>query len=171
VCAFHLLGIVAQSSQWQQVVLIYGAGVIYHQDIELGIYLAVLEPVVENYQVHIGMLPANAVDTHGALFAHCDHRVGKFCLYLLGFIADIAIRRTRSYFEISFCFASVAPRQQCNGVCFAKMTYQEFAHRSFAGSADSNIAYTNNRDVVTCAFLNARIVQSVPQRDDQTVYP
>ena len=64
---------------------LHGTCGVDQHDVDLRLYITVLETVVHDDQIHLGMLGADAADTVRSPFAHHDAHIGKFAFDLQRF--------------------------------------------------------------------------------------
>ena len=162
--AVQLLRKVAQRSHGQHPVVLDGPRGVDHHDIDFRFHVAVLETVVHNDQVDLGMLGADAADAFGTLLADGDHRIGKLELDLQRLVAHVAVVRVGTHLQIPFRTASVTAREQRHVVHLGHVGNYHFGHRGLARAADGDVADADDRNVELLALEDAPVEEAVTER-------
>ena len=162
--AVQLLRKVPQRPHGQHPVVLDGPRGVDHHDIDFRLHVAVLEAVVHNDQIDLGMLGADAADTFGTLLADGDHRIGKLEFDLQRLVARVAVVRIGPNFKIPLRAASVAAREQRHIVHLGHVGNHHFGHRGLARAADGDVADADDRNVELLAFEDAPVEEAVTER-------
>ena len=161
--AVQFFGQVAQGSERQHPVVLHGARGVDHHDVHLRLYIAVLEPVVHDDEVDVGVLGADAADPFGTLLAHGHHRIGEFEFDLQRLVAHIPVMGVGLHLQIPLGTAAVPARQQGDAMHLRHIGDHHLGHRGFARTADGDVADTDDRDVELLAFEDTPVEETVTE--------
>ncbi len=167
--AVQLLGQVAQRAHGQHTIVLHGACGVDHHHVDFGLDVAVLEAVVHDDQIHLGVLGEDAADAVGPLLADDDHRVGELELDLQRFVAHVAVVRVGPDLQVAFGAPAVAAREQGHVVHLRHVADNHFGHRGLARSAYGDVADADDRNVEPFAAEHTPVEETVTKRHRRLV--
>ena len=169
--AVQLPGHVAQRAERKHPILLHGTCGVDQHDVDLRLYITVLETVVHDDQIHLGMLGADAADTVRSPFAHHDAHIGKFAFDLQRFVAHVAVMIRRRNLAVTLRATAVTARQQCHAMRLRHVVDDHFGQRSLARTADGDVADADDRNVELLAMQNPPIEQLMTEQNRHLVKP
>ena len=125
--------------------------------------VTMLEPVVHDDEVDLGMLGTNPPDGLGPLLADDDDRIGKLELDLERLVADLAVMRRKRNLAVTLGFTPVPAREERDIMLLGHVGDNHLGHRGLAGTADGDVADADDGDVEPLAFEEAPVEKAVTE--------
>ena len=163
----------AQPSGRQQLVVDDEPVVVYEQDIDAGLHVAVLVGIVEQDDIGVlgGFIGGQALNAVAALFVDRHIDAGEFLQNLVRLIADITGCALLVGQHVATAFPLVAPAQYRHFHLVVKLADEVFHMRCLAGAPHRDVAHRNDGNVERLAFQDAEFEHLVTDAYADSVEP
>ena len=163
----------AKPSGRQQLVVDDETVVVDEQDVDAGLYIAVLVGVVEQDDVgvlstHVG---SNALDAVAALAVDDHMDVGKLLHHLIGLVANVAGGALLVGKHVAPALALVATTEHGYLHLVAQQTDEVLHMGRLAGASHRDVADGDDGDVVALALQDTELEHLVPESHPEAVEP
>lgn len=136
----------AQAPQREQLVEKHGIVELCEHNRHRRFHIAVLEGVVEHYEVDAGVEPQKLLDAGTAILAYGHGYVASvFLVNLVGLVTDVEGGGAGSGQHEALGLAFVSPREHADVVLVAQQVDDVFRVRGLAGAPCRDVAYNHNR--------------------------
>jgi hypothetical protein len=116
-----------------------------------------LKAIIHHYDIYVGMLLNNAVDSLYPSLTYNDQNIGKLQLNLQRLITHIAIRRVGLNEAITLGAATIATREKSYLTVSTERLHKKLSHRRFTRTANGDVTHTDNRDRELMTLDDARV--------------
>ena len=148
--------------------------VVDEQDVDAGFHLPVLEGVVEEDDIDIGVLAVvlgQTADAIGAAMVDGDSHLRELLLHLERFVADVAHLRGVVGDDKTAGLALVATTQHGKAQVILQQAYEVFHVGRLAGAANGDVADGDDGRLERAALPQPRVKEEIADVDAQAVEP
>ena len=160
-----------QPASRQQLVVDDKAVIVYQQDVDARLDVAMLEGIVQQNDIQPFVKCCQLVYSVTAILVDCHLHIWILLLHLIRLVADIEHRRVSPSQYKAFALSLVAATQHGNTELVLECLYQIFDMGCLARTSYRDVTYRNDRNIKGTALQYTDVEHRVPKVDAYAIEP